>query len=84
MYTVTSSAGLKVGHVTAEHAVAALGQHLHDLTPNGPIRWEIRTPAGLEFAGHVNLNGRPDDGFIAELLTELTQGLARVPDEATA
>ena len=75
MYTITSSAGLGTTTVTAEGAVAVLAQHLHDLAADGPIRWEIRTPTGLEFAGHLNLNRRPDNGFIDELLAELNHSL---------
>ena len=37
-------------------AAAALAQHLHDMTPDGPVHWRIATPYGTTHTGHLRLN----------------------------
>ena len=71
MYTLTSNAGLNTTVPTIAQAAAALAQHLHDMTPDGPAHWTITTP----HTGHLRLNGLPDHGFLADTITEITDNL---------
>jgi hypothetical protein len=75
MYTLTSTAGLNTSVPTIAQAAAALAQHLHDLTPDGPVHWSITTPFGTTHTGHLRLNGLPDHGFLADTITEITDNL---------
>ena len=76
MYTLTSSAGLDTSEPTIERATAVLAQHLHDMAPDGPVRWEITTPwSTIPQTGQLRLNGLPDDGFIADAVAEVTRDL---------
>ena len=75
MYTLTSTAGLNTTVPTIAQAAAALAQHLHDMTPDGPVHWRITTPYGTTHTGHLRLNGLPDHGFLADTITEITDNL---------
>jgi len=63
MYTLTSNAGLNTTVPTIAQAAAALAQHLHDMTPDGPVHWTTTTPSGTTHTGHLRLNGLPDNVF---------------------
>jgi len=76
MYSLTSTAGLNTTAPTIEQVATILGQHLHDLAPDGPIHWTITAPwGGVPHTGHLRLNGLPDDGFIADAIVEVTGDL---------
>ena len=77
MYALSSTAGLNTTAPTIEQAATILGQHLHDLAPDGPIHWTITAPwGGVPHTGHLRLNGLPDDGFfIADAIAEVTEDL---------
>ena len=75
MYTLTSTAGLNTTVPTITQAAATLAQHLHDMTPDGPVHWTITTPFGTTHTGHLRLNGIPDHGFLADTITEITDNL---------
>ena len=76
MYALTSTAGLNTTAPTVEQAATILGQHLHDLAPDGPIHWTITAHwGGVPHTGHLRLNGLPDDGFIADAIAEVTEDL---------
>jgi hypothetical protein len=55
MYTLDSTAGLRTTTFTAEKALAVLGQHLHDLGPDGPLDWLITIPGGDYISGTLDL-----------------------------
>ena len=75
MYTLTSTAGLNTTMPTIAQAAAALAQHQHDMTPDGPVHWTITTPYGTTHTGHLRLNGLPDHGFLADTIAEITDNL---------
>ena len=76
MYALTSTAGLHTNAPTIEQVATILGQHLHDLAPDGQIHWTIAAPwGGVPHTGHLRLNGLPDDGFITDAIAEVTEDL---------
>lgn len=75
MYTLTSTAGLNTTAPTISQVGAVLAQHLHDLAPDGPVRWTITTPWGTPHTGKIRLNGLPDDGFIDEIVADVLDDL---------
>ncbi len=77
MFTVRTTAGLNTAASTPEAVAAALGQHLHDMATDEPIKWWIQTPAGTTHGGHVDLHGMRDNVFIAQTVQQVAANLSQ-------
>ena len=76
MFTIRTTAGLDTTAPTPETVTAILGQHLHDMATDQPIKWSIDTPAGTTHGGHLALQGKRNNAFVAEMLREIADNLA--------